>query len=87
MCEETEKVEIVLDEFHYHEALDRSYLAADIIETMLINHPVFNKHTEIKAKIEKAQELIVEAYQEIGGISIKLFTDPSELPDFMQDKE
>jgi hypothetical protein len=64
-----------LDEFHYHEALDRSYIVAELIETALIEHVVIKKHKSLKAKIEKAQSLIVEAYQEIGGLSITLF-DP-----------
>ena len=74
-----------IDEFHYHEAMDRSYLVADILETQLINHIVFEKEKHLKEKLEKAQEIICEVYQELGGISLKLFTDPSELPDFMRD--
>lgn len=76
-----------LDEFHYHEALDRSYVVGEIIENTLATHPVIKKHKQLKTKIEKAQELIIEVYQELGGLSITLFTDPSELPDFMRDKK
>jgi hypothetical protein len=78
---------IQLDEFHYHEALDRSYLVADLLETALIEHVVIKKHRNLKTKLQKAQELIVEVYQELGGLSITLFTDPSELPDFMKDNK
>lgn len=70
-----------LDEFHYHEALDRSYLIADMIESALVEHPVIRKHRNLKAKIVKAQELIVEVYQEIGGLSITEFPDQSQLPE------
>lgn len=76
-----------LDEFHYHEALDRSYLIADLLETALIEHVVLKKHKNLKTKLEKAQELIVEVYQEIGGLSITLFTDPTELSDLLKDKK
>lgn len=76
----------VLDEFHYHEALDRSYLVAEMLESALIEHVVIKKHKNLKTKLEKAQELIIEVYQEIGGLSITLFTEPSELPDSLKNK-
>jgi len=64
-----------LDRFYYHEALDRAYICADMIETVLIEHPVIMKHKELKKRITKAQTLIIEAYQIIGGLDIKLFPD------------
>lgn len=64
-----------LDRFHYHEALDRAYCCADIIENMLVEHPVIMKHDELRERIEKAQSLIVEAYQLIGGLDIQLFPE------------
>lgn len=70
-----------LDEFHYHEALDRSYLVADLLETALIEHVVIKKHRHLKKKLQKAQELIVEVYQEIGGLSITEFPDQPQLPE------
>ena len=33
-----------LSKFYYHEALDRSHVVSMIIETHLIEHPVFIKH-------------------------------------------
>jgi hypothetical protein len=67
-----------LDEFHYHEALDRAYMCADIIENALMVHPVIKKHKKIKKRIEKAQQLILEAYQIIGGLEITIFPKPSD---------
>ena len=76
-----------LNEGHYIEAIDRAYIVANFIETTLIEHAVFEKHPELKEKAEKAQQLILDAYQEIGGIIVKLFTPESELPDFLKDKK
>ena len=59
-----------LDKYSYHEALDRSYCVAKMIEEMLTTHPVVKKHKKIRKKIEKAQVLILDAYQMIGSISI-----------------
>lgn len=76
-----EKKKNKLDEFHYHEALDRSYLVANIIEDALVKHPVIRKHRNLKTKIVKAQTLIVEVYQEIGGLEIKLFPESNDKTD------
>ena len=79
------KKKVVLDEFHYHEALDRSYVVAEILENTLIEHIVIQENKQLKEQLEKAQELIIEVYQEIGSMQIRLFTDPSELPEHVGD--
>lgn len=60
-----------LDKFSYHEALDRASSVAEIMENMLINHPVIQKHEELKELVEKAQYNILEAYQLIGKMTLK----------------
>lgn len=55
-----------IGKLYYHEALDRSYLIIQMVEDYLIKHPATNAHPEIKEKIEKAQELLSEAYQDFG---------------------
>jgi cell fate (sporulation/competence/biofilm development) regulator YmcA (YheA/YmcA/DUF963 family) len=65
------KNKIKLDKYHYHEALDRSYCVADMIENMLVTHPVIEKHKKIRKHIKKAQRHILEAYQLIGGKNLK----------------
>lgn len=59
-----------LDEYNYHEALDRASCVAEIIENMLIKHSVVQEHKDVKELVEKAQEYILEAYQILGGLSI-----------------
>lgn len=67
-----------LDVFYYHEALDRSYVVADIIDRTLVEHPVIKSHPDLEKKVLKAQELIFEVYQEIGGLEVTLFPDPKD---------
>lgn len=62
-----------LDEFHYHEALDRMNLMCDIIEESVVHHPVIDKHGNLKKKVLKAQQLLSEVYQEIGSKSYYKF--------------
>lgn len=76
MIEKNNEQNEELDEFYYHEALDRSYIIENMIDDLLVWHPVIQKHEELKTRIETAQQLIIEAYQLVGGLSIKLFAEP-----------
>lgn len=64
-----------LDKYHWHEALDRSAMVADLIERILLDHPVFNqkdniRNKQLRKRVEQAQKLILENYREIGDISM-----------------
>lgn len=62
------KKKLKLDKFHYHEALDRCYIVANIIEDLLIEHPVISKNKFLRKKIRKSQKNIMKAYTKIGGM-------------------
>jgi hypothetical protein len=55
---------VQLNEGHWLEATDRCHSVAEIIQMMLLNHPAIYQSPHIKEKVEKAQELISEAYQD-----------------------
>jgi len=61
----------IVDQFHYHEALDRTYLVGNMGEEFLLLHPVFLKHKKLKKKVEKALALLAEVYQEVGYLEHK----------------
>jgi hypothetical protein len=67
-----------LDQFYYHEALDRAYIVANMIEDVLVKHPVIKKHKELRKRIKQAQRLILEAYQLVGGLDLKLFPEKND---------
>lgn len=56
-----------LDKFCYHEALDRAYCIANMLEDMLVTHPVVKKHKKIKKLVGKSQRYLLNAYQTIGS--------------------
>ena len=64
-----------LTQFHYHEALDRSWIIVDSIDRNLIQHPVCKLDKEIGNLIEEAAMKMHEAYQLIGHRSIELFPE------------
>jgi hypothetical protein len=64
---------IKLDEFHYHEAIDRTYVVQSNIENTLQSHPVFHKHKKLAKKLDKVQTLLRDLYQEIGNVTGKKF--------------
>ena len=55
-----------LTDFDYHELLDRTSMIMMNIDTHLVNHQASKKNKEIKDKLEKARELLFEAYQMIS---------------------
>lgn len=60
-----------LDDFHYHEALDRLTIIGEMIERLLIDHPVLEEHRDLRDTVEKAEDLIGDAYLSIGDIIYK----------------
>lgn len=62
-----------LTHFHYHEALDRTYMVCDIVDRHLIQHPVCKLDKEVAKLVEEAATKLYEAYQLIGDRSVKLF--------------
>lgn len=64
-----------MDEFSYHEAIDRSFIVSEMLEDILLNHPVISKHKKLRKRVEKAADLIGEVYQKVSEISDKKFGD------------
>lgn len=61
------KVEI--NDGHYHEMMDRLYVQMSVLEEHLIEHPVGQKHRDIRKLIIKAIVALVQAYKITGGIA------------------
>jgi hypothetical protein len=70
------KIKVELDEFYYHEALDRTHMINEIIDATLISHPVFEQNKNMRKKIEKAQNILYSVYQDIAKISVEKFEKP-----------
>jgi len=70
----SKKKKIVLDEYHYHEALDRTDMLLRIIEDHLREHPVVQKHKQLKIRVEIAEEILAEVHQHIGNLDYKIFS-------------
>lgn len=62
---------IKLDDFHYHEMMDRLHVINCTINDHLLEHPVAFKHKRLYNKIEKALNLLADAYQMTGNLNIK----------------
>jgi hypothetical protein len=57
----------LMDEFHYHEALDRAHVICENIDSHLLQHPVCKLDKEVASKVELALNTLYEAYQIIGN--------------------
>ena len=58
---------IQLDDYHYHELLDRLHVIMCTIDDHLIQHPVCKIETDIKDHIVNAVDQLYMAYQLTGG--------------------
>lgn len=58
--------EQALDQFHWHEALDRAHMLAEMFEAHLASHPVIEQTHILKVRAETVAELLRDLYQEIG---------------------
>lgn len=58
---------IQLDDYHYHELLDRLYVIMSTIDDHLIQHPVCKIETNIKDHITNAVDQLVMAYHLTSG--------------------
>lgn len=57
-----------LDQFHYHEMLDRLHVMMQVVNNNAQQHPVAKIETEIKEHISKSIDHLWLAYQKTGQI-------------------
>lgn len=55
-----------LNDGHIIEAIDRIHVTSLHIDGALIEHPLINALPELEKKIEDAQQMLLDVYQEIG---------------------
>lgn len=53
----------------YDEACDRAYVVMNLVEDILVKHPVFQKHKKMKKAISQIQDKLFELYQVSGGLA------------------
>ena len=62
---------VVVDKFHYHEMNDRLYVIVDMINTIIQQHPVYQREQRIQELVNDAVEKLVIAYQLAGGMCLR----------------
>lgn len=70
------EVPFVLDEFHYHEAMDRLFLICDNAEVFLVDHPAVIAEPEVMKTVRAAISNLHIAYQKLAEAGWDKF--PSE---------
>jgi hypothetical protein len=60
-----------LDSYHYHEACDRTYLVVNLINDILMEHPVFQEHKTFRKKIDQITDDLISIYQVTGALQSK----------------
>ena len=55
-----------IDNYHAHEALDRTYLVMDMVEIYLLDHPYISSDIDLKEMLEEVSDKLMKVYQLIG---------------------
>jgi hypothetical protein len=66
---------VKLDKFHWHEALDRTHIVADMFETFIVEHPVFKQTPALKARADEISAKLGALYQAIPNMGDKIDED------------
>lgn len=62
-----------LDQFHYHEAVDRIYLFRAMLEDYVMTHPAILAEPFILDLLEKSSNMLGDAYQAASNASFDKF--------------
>lgn len=54
-----------IDHYHWHEALDRTYLCGEFIEEHLLTHPVIHTTPEFRQSVLDVVDALQQLYQAI----------------------
>ena len=57
-----------LDDYHYHEMIDRLYVINDMIGQHIELHPIYEKHKRLRKFVDNATEQLANAYQLTGNL-------------------
>ena len=70
------KTKKVLDEFYYHEALDRTHLILEIFTDFVVEHPTITSNMDLHGLAETIGDDLAELYQRIGAKRFEIFPSP-----------
>jgi hypothetical protein len=70
MAQKSDKIGIELDDFHYHEVMDRLSVIMDNIDRQLMQHPVLKLETEIKNQVDEGLTILWQAYNKVAQIHL-----------------
>ena len=59
-----------LDDGYYHEMMDRLHVVLSTINDHITSHKVCDEHDDIKSKMNEAEDILAEAYQMVGKLTI-----------------
>jgi hypothetical protein len=62
------KAKIEINDGHYLELLDRTYVVLCNVQDHLVDHPLAQKKKKIRKKLESAGMILADAYQDIGHL-------------------
>lgn len=66
----SKETELSIDQYSYHEAIDRAWVILSTLETILGEHSVVQNNPEAKKLYEKAVDSLADLYQVLGSLDL-----------------
>ena len=70
MAQKSKKIGIELDDYHYHEVVDRLGCIMDNVDRQLLQHPVLKLETEVRDHVNAGLDELWHAYNKINQIHL-----------------
>ena len=67
-----------VDQFHWHEALDRAHLAIEQFDMNLLSHPVLEQNVELRQLAQEIADRLAGLYQAIGNAEPEFVSEPNK---------
>lgn len=64
-----------IDQFHYHEVVDRTWLIMETLANALEDHPVILAHPALAKKMDAAHTALFDLYQSAAAIHMAPIRD------------
>lgn len=67
--------EMIIDEFHYHEVIERLHIINVMIDNFLLDHPLVEQELALRHLIQEGQNHLERAYQLAGNMGFDKFPE------------
>jgi len=62
----------IIDEFHYHEMIDRLSIVLKIVDDVILSHALIEDDPELKSEMNIVSDILAKQYQRVSNIRFNI---------------